>query len=64
MPDREDEEITENPRHEAQRQANREGGQYGRHPGASDYLKPKKQVYAELDEALDIDTPAVKKRRE
>lgn len=60
-----EEEVTENPRHQAQRDQNQEGGKFG-YPGKgiSGYLKPKKQVYRELNEALDEEIPSVKQRRD
>lgn len=59
-----DREISENPRHLAQKNANRSGGKFAAGlKGTSGYLKPKKQVYKEINEALEVETPSVKRRR-
>ena len=59
-----EQEVTEHPRHEAQRQANRAGGRFATgQRGTSGYMKPKRQVYQELDKAFEGTEPPVKSRR-
>lgn len=60
-----DKDIVPHPRHEQARQQDRaDESAEGSPRRAGSYALPPKEHYRRLDEALDVDVPPVKKRRE